>query len=205
MPFSRNGCTSSLVTEKEREESGPILRPNCLCSLLEPMLLPANRISCHCAQTHIHLQSAPKTALDRDNRKNKETWRGAGREEKSLDKDSNSGSCLQKEPCLASHSEVLTTPRRGGAGSRKGSLSGIFRSWAPGRICTSLSPGKGTLTWLFHMNAGAQRLPDSPCHRPWLRSQDTGIVFFCLNLAQEYVYWFFLFLFFKKGREKEKH
>lgn len=66
--------------EKERKEYGPILRANCLCSQLEPMIFPANTLSCRCAARPIlRFQSALKIALDRDNRKNKEKFRGAER------------------------------------------------------------------------------------------------------------------------------
>lgn len=84
LPFSRNGFTGSLVKEKGRKEYGPIPRPNCLCSPLEPMLFPANMLCCHrAARPALRFQSALKIALDRDNRKNKEEFRGAERGKKS--------------------------------------------------------------------------------------------------------------------------
>lgn len=58
----------------------PILRANCLCSQQEPMLFPANTLSCcRAARPTLRFQSALKIALDRDNRKNKEKFREAER------------------------------------------------------------------------------------------------------------------------------
>ena len=71
----------NLKKKKEGKEGiWPILRANCLCSQQEPMLFPGNTLSCcRAARPTLRFQSALKIALDRDNRKNKEKFRGAER------------------------------------------------------------------------------------------------------------------------------